>query len=356
MPRSQKPAPADAVKPARSANSVLKLRPAELMEVAVADDDTRLDRWLKRLLPGLSQGQVEKLLRTGQIRVDSRRAKASDRVRSGQMVRLPPLAPQSAERHAVNPVRRLSVQDQQFIRDMVIYEDHELIALNKPAGLAVQGGTKTLRHVDALLAAFGEGDLKPRLVHRIDRDTSGVLLVAKTAQAAGWMTKAFRTRGVNKIYWAVTIGMPHPQEGEIRGFMKKAAGAVDGDREMMVTTVHGDPEGLFAITDYAVVTHAGMRAAWVAMRPVTGRTHQLRFHMCEIGAPIVGDPKYRTLREPPPGLASQLHLHARAIELTRPHGPPLRIQAPLSPHMADAFDLLGFETGQAKDPFAILAR
>lgn len=324
----------------------------------------RLDRFLRREFPGLSQGQIEKWLRSGEIRLDSGRAKSSDRLQTGQELRLPPLrAAIFAPRPGPEAGPRLSQADVNLIRDAVIYEDADLIALNKPHGLAVQGGTKTLRHVDGLLAAFDTGAGKPKLVHRLDRDTSGVLVVAKSAHAAAWITKAFRTRGVDKIYWAVTIGVPHPLEGEIRGFMKKAQGPIAGDREMMVTAAHGDPDGRFAITDYHVIAHAGGKAAWMAMRPVTGRTHQLRFHLALIGSPIVGDPKYGAhaargehRREAPGGLAPLLHLHARGLELRRPDGRKLRFIAPLPPHMTQAFELLGFETGDAKNPFAALSR
>lgn len=350
--------------PASPASADKLVQGVSLRKVDETGEGVRLDRFLKREFPGLTQGQIEKWLRSGEIRVDGGRAKSSDRLKAGQELRLPPLkAAIFAPRPGPEAGPRLSQAEINLIRDAVIYEDADLIAFNKPHGLAVQGGTKTLRHVDGLLAAFDNGEGKPKLVHRLDRDTSGVLVVAKTAHSAAWITQAFRTRGVDKIYWAVTIGAPHPLDGEIRGFMKKAAGPVDGDREMMVTAAHGDPDGRFAITDYTVIAHASGKAAWVAMRPVTGRTHQLRFHMALIGSPIVGDPKYghhasrgEHLREAPGGLAPLLHLHARGLELRRPDGRKLRFIAPLSPHMAHAFELLGFETGDAKNPFAALAR
>jgi 23S rRNA pseudouridine955/2504/2580 synthase len=228
-----------------------------------------------------------------------------------------------------------------------------MIVLNKPHGLATQGGMKTTRHIDALLPGlkFGNED-KPKLVHRLDRDTSGVLVLGRNPAAAAALGEAFRKRTTRKIYWAVVHGLPVPQQGEIRGWMKKAPGARDADREMMRRAKHGDPDAVFAITDYTVVSNAAMTASWVALKPLTGRTHQLRFHMTEIGHAIIGDPKYKGERETPNGLSTKLHLHARAIEIPHPKKGLVKVQAKLPDHMRKTFETLGFDERDAKDPFA----
>lgn len=321
----------------------------QTITIGADEGDARLDRWLRRRAPHLTQGQIEKLIRTGQVRVDGARAKANDRVGPGQVVRLPPL-PDAVERPAKGA---LSAKDQDFIRALVIHRDDDVIALNKPHGLATQGGTKTTRHVDALLDGLKfERDEKPKLVHRLDRDTSGVLVLARHARAAAALGAAFRDRDTEKIYWAIVCGTPKPLAGEIRGWMCKAPGAHDGDREMMQRCVQQDEGAVHAVTQYEVLADAGHRAAWLAMRPVTGRTHQLRFHAAEIGHAIVGDPKYRCDRPTPGGLSAKLHLHARAVRLPHPSGGTLNVSAPLPAHMKESFAALGFDEREAKNPFA----
>jgi 23S rRNA pseudouridine955/2504/2580 synthase len=317
------------------------------LPVTEEDGPVRLDRWLRRRFPHLGQGQVEKLIRTGQIRVDGARAKASDRLAVGQMVRIPPF-PQG-------PPRRegaISEKDEAFVRSLVIHRDDDIIAINKPAGLAVQGGTKTTRHLDGLLdGLIFDAEARPKLVHRLDRDTSGVMLLARHPAAAAALSAAFRSRDTEKIYWAVTIGVPHPQLGEIRSWIKKSPGVKDADRELMRPAAHREEGAVFAITDYVVLADA-RKAAWVALKPLTGRTHQLRFHMTEIGTAIAGDPKYKCDRPAPGGLDHQLHLHARALRLPHPNGKSFSITAPLPPHLKRAFELFGFAERDAKDPFA----
>ncbi len=324
------------------------MNPIYSIAITPEDGDVRLDRWFRRRFPELSQGQIEKLIRTGQVRVDGARAKASDRVGPGQIIRVPPI-PAPAPRAAKS---QLSAEDEAFVKSLVLYRDADVIALNKPPGLAVQGGSKMSRHLDALLEGLKfEADEKPKLVHRLDRDTSGVLMLARHPAAAAAMAGAFKKRTTRKIYWAVVLGAPRPPAGEIRGWLKKAAGPIDGDREMVRRAVHGEPDSLFAITDYCVLSEAGQRAAWMALKPLTGRTHQLRFHMAEIGHAILGDPKYRGEREAPGGLSPFLHLHARAIEMPHPGKATLRVIAPLPTHMRATFDQLGFDERDAKDPF-----
>jgi 23S rRNA pseudouridine955/2504/2580 synthase len=297
----------------------------------------------------LTQGQIEKLIRTGQVRVDGARVKSSDRVSPGQSVRVPPL-PEATPRP---PPGTLSKQDEDFVRSLVLHRDDDVIVLNKPAGLAVQGGPKTTRHLDALLDGLKfDAEKRPKLVHRLDRDTSGCLALARNPRAATALGEAFRDRDTDKIYWAVVVGSPRPKVGEIRGWMRKAPGARDADREMMVQAVQTEEGAVHAVTQYVVLSEAAGRAAWVALRPVTGRTHQLRFHMAEIGHAIAGDRKYKCDRPTPNGLEGALLLHARALRLPHPSGGELKVSAPLPAHMRAAFDILGFDERDGRDPFA----
>lgn len=306
------------------------------------DDGLRLDRWFKKRFPHIPHGRVEKLLRTGQLRVDGKRAKGNLRLEAGQSVRVPPL-PDPSERPDKD--RPVSPQDEAFIRSIIIYEDADLIVLNKPKGLAVQGGSKTTRHIDGMLPALGP---ECRLVHRLDRDTSGVLLVAKNAKSARWLARAFQSRRTEKIYWGVTNGVPRPTTGEIKGYMAKGLtdnsfGNKNAGREIMVAVRHGEDGGKHARTLYQTVSTAGAKAAWVAMQPITGRTHQLRLHMQLLGAPVAGDPKYLTDRPMPGGLENSLHLHARSLSFEGPDGKAYAFTAELPPHMQQAFFTLGFE-------------
>ncbi len=324
------------------------------LSVDADEDDTRLDRWLKRKFHGLTQGQIEKACRTGEIRVDGARAKASTRVKAGQSVRVPPMmAPKGrdAEDEDDKPRTKVKSSDADMIRDLVIYEDERIVALNKPSGLAVQGGTGTTRHIDALSRALVPDTAeKPRLVHRLDRDTTGVLVLAKSVGAANQLGKHFRSRDLDKIYWAVTLGVPHPQSGDIRGWMLKSSGP-GGEKEKMRSAAQNEKGALYALTLYSVIQNAGRKAAWVALKPETGRTHQLRFHMAEMGTAIVGDRKYTCDRETPLGLADGLHLHARALRLPGPAGRPIEIVAPLPPHMVETFAVLGFDETSAENFF-----
>ena len=322
------------------------------LSVDADEDDTRLDRWLKRKFHGLTQGQIEKACRTGEIRVDGARAKANTRVKAGQTVRIPPMtAPKGKEADKDEKPRvRVKSSDADLMRSLVIFEDDRIIALNKPPGIATQGGTGTTRHIDGLSRALVDDTAeKPRLVHRLDRDTSGVLVLAKTAGVANQLSKLFRSRELDKIYWAVTLGVPHPQSGEIRGWMVKSSGP-GGEKEKMRQADQKEEGAVHAVTLYAVVQNAGRKAAWVALKPETGRTHQLRFHMAEIGTSIVGDHKYTCDRETPQGLSDGLHLHARALRLPGPRGP-IEIVADLPPHMKQTFDVLGFDESGGEDFF-----
>ena len=322
-----------------------------LETVSDKEAGVRLDKWVKRRLQ-VTQGQIEKLLRTGQIRVDGARAKSNTRLEVGQEVRLPPVKQQEKRERRDTST---SEADRQFMQELVLYEDDDMIALNKPAGIAVQGGTKMKRHIDGMLGALGTGGVKPKLVHRLDKDTSGVLLVGKTPTATARLGELFRGREMQKVYWAVTVRVPNPPAGQIRSWMRKGTGgALGGDRETMIPAHQGEDGARHAVTDYAVVSTAARRAAWVALRPLTGRTHQLRFHMLEIETSILGDHKYATAREVPTGVGSGLHLHARALIIPRTRGKSLTITAPLPAHMKETFSALGFDEREAgDDPLAV---
>ena len=325
---------------------------AEVKLIAVGDgeDGTRLDRWLRRRWPDLGQTQIHKLARSGQIRVDGARVKADTRLAAGSMVRVPPLPdrPPPAARETV------TAGDAAFARGLVLYEDDEVLALNKPAGLAVQGGTKTLHHIDRLLSVWGEGLGRPRLTHRLDRDTSGVLILGKTPNAAAALSGAFARRRARKVYWAIVEGNPRPVEGTIDLPLIKMG--VD-DRERMTPTDAKDPHGKAAVTEFVTVSRAGPRAAWLALSPRTGRTHQLRAHMLAIGHPILGDPKYNTPQSIAASGPLKLQLHARRLTLPHPSRGVIDIEAPLSPEMQAGFVRFGFEQTEADaDPFAARGR
>ena len=317
------------------------------------DGAGRLDRWFRRHYPGLTHGRLEKLLRTGQIRVDGARARAGDPVAPGQRVRVPPL-PEAPPPQAAAAPPRIRPQDEALLRDAVIYRDDWAIVIDKPAGLAVQGGTNTERHVDALLDGLRfDSAERPRLVHRLDKDTSGVLLIARTAAAAASFTRAFRDKTTRKIYWAIVVGLPTPAQGRISLGLAKSGGP-GGARGY--ERVHADDaEGKSAVTYYRVIDQAGARAAWLALLPVTGRTHQLRAHCAALGTPILGDGKYGGAAAHLPGGAAihRLHLHARSLALPHPMGGTLSVTTPLPPHMQRMWEFFGF-AGDAKEPFAEL--
>jgi 23S rRNA pseudouridine955/2504/2580 synthase len=253
---------------------------------------------------------------------------------------------------------------------MILYEDQDLMVLNKPYGLAVQGGSGTTCHIDGMLASFAnERDERPVLVHRLDRDTAGVLLVAKSRRIAAELGEIFRSRKAQKIYWALVEGVPKPAQGRISLFLAKGDGmegpraphrpAARGALEKMQIVKHGDENAQHSVTYYAVVDKIPGRLAWLSMKPITGRTHQLRAHAEAIGHPIIGDPKYggnvkdRRSQDParqiPEGVERKLHLLARRIVLPHPRGGTLDVTAPLPPHMKKSFEMFGFDV-KREDP------
>jgi len=305
----------------------------------------RLDRWFKRRWPHLNHVQIQKLARSGQIRVDGGRAKPDTRLVAGAQVRVPPLpdAPAPREKGALDP------RDIAFAKSLVLYEDEDVLVLNKPAGLAVQGGTKTSKHIDRLLSAWGEGLQRPRLVHRLDRDTSGVLVLGKSPAAAARLAGAFAKRRAQKTYWALVSGFPKPGEGVLDlPLAKKGV----GDREMVQPAEASDPRAEPAETEFVTISRAGDRVAWMALRPHTGRTHQLRAHMLAMGHPILGDPKYKTEASAELSGDLKLQLHARRLVLAHPSRGQLILEAPTSPELRAGFERFGFDEHEADpEPF-----
>jgi 23S rRNA pseudouridine955/2504/2580 synthase len=317
----------------------------KILTVAEGEDGVRLDRWLRRRWPHLGQTQIHKLARGGQLRVDGGRVKADTRLAAGAQVRVPPL-PEAPPREAM---AGLSSRDVVFARSLVLYEDDEVLVLNKPAGLAVQGGTKTSHHIDRLLSAWGEGLDRPRLTHRLDRDTSGVLVLGKSPGAAARLSGAFARRRAQKTYWAIVEGNPRPVDGVIEAPLAKTG---VGDRELVTPVDPKDPRGQPAVTEFVTVSRAGPRAAWLALRPLTGRTHQLRVHMLALGHPILGDPKYHNAASQEVSGPLKLQLHARRLVLPHPSRGLIDIVAPLSPEMKAGFTRFGFDIHEAADdPF-----
>ena len=354
---------------ASKADAAAAAAPEKVALYDIGEDEAgmRLDRWFRRRFPDLPQSHLNKIVRKGEVRVSGKRADISMRLELGQTVRVPPLrlpaAPAPGEKQ-VNP------EDAEAIRAMTLYEDKDVIVLDKPWGLAVQGGSGTTHHIDGMLEALaGKDGTRPVLVHRLDRDTSGVLLLAKSRRMASDLGEIFRSRKAKKIYWALVEGVPKPAQGRISMFLAKGAGMGDergakgtgrADIERMRVAKHGDPDAQHSLTLYAVVDKVAPRLAWLSMRPITGRTHQLRVHCEAIGHPIVGDPKYNRkpdndparndpLRAVPPGIEPKLHLLARRLILPHPRGGVIDVTAPLPAHMKASFDMFGFEP-PAHDP------
>ncbi len=343
------------------------MRRVQKIRVGEDDGDQRFDRWLRAQFPHLSQGRIEKLCRKGELRVDGKRVKPASRLEVGQLVRIPPL-PDEAEAQAQSRAQ-VSDADARMIKAAVIYRDDHVIVLNKPPGLPVQGGSKQTRHVDGLSEALRFGlEEKPRLVHRLDKDTSGVLVLARTREAAKGLTAAFRHRNTRKIYWAAVAGVPSPRMGTIKYGLVKAPGhGAKGEGEKMhclhPRDVDDTPGAKHATTDYATLEAAGGRCAWMALEPITGRTHQLRAHMAELGHPVIGDGKYGGSGQENMGdgwgaqlggdVSKKLHLHARSLKIEHPVTKALlHLVAPLPPHMAHTWDMFQWSAADVPaDPF-----
>jgi len=318
----------------------------ETATVGPDESGMRVDRFFEARFPGLSFSHIQRIIRKGEVRVNGKRTQPKARLGSGDAVRIPPLkiAPPPPRDDAP-----AADKDRAFLKSITLYEDADVLVLNKPMGLAVQGGSGTTRHVDGMLGALRSQDgQRPRLVHRLDKDTAGCLLVAKTRFAAAALAKTFRSRSARKIYWALVAGVPKPRQGRISTFLAKEEREEDS---FMRIAAHGERGASHAVTYYAVVETAAQRLAWLSLKPVTGRTHQLRAHMAHVGNPIVGDPKYFTKEnwELPGGLQNKLHLLARRIAVPHPRGGTIDVSAPLPPHMQQSWNLLGFDA-QRYDP------
>ncbi|MFL1460863.1 RluA family pseudouridine synthase [Roseococcus sp. DSY-14] len=310
------------------------------LTVPPAEADTRLDRWLKRRFPALTQGALQKMLRTGQIRVDGARAEANTRLPAGAELRVPPM-PDTPPPKAAPRVPEALAQE---LQSRVLWRDDAVLVLDKPHGLPVQGGPGITRHLDGALDALAFEGERPRLVHRLDRDTSGLLVLARSQPAAAALAAAFRGRDVEKTYWAVVAGEPQHKGGQVNLSLSKEPGP-RGER------MAPDPKGQRAVTDFAVLDAARRKAALLELKPHTGRTHQLRVHCAAaLETPILGDGKYGGAAAHLEGLSGQLHLHARRLVLPHPEGGTLEVEAALPPHMAATFRFLGFDAPAPRPP------
>jgi len=317
--------------------------PTSVQNVSVTPDEAgmRVDRFFEARFPGLSFSHIQRVIRKGEVRVNGKRTQPKNRLEAGQTVRIPPLRLDQPKPRA--PGDEADEKTREFLKSITLYEDADVLVFNKPMGLAVQGGSGTTRHLDGMLEVLRDAHgQRPRLVHRLDKDTAGCLLVAKTRFAASALAKTFRSRSARKVYWALVAGVPKVPQGRISTFLAKEE---RDDESFMRIAQHGDKGASHAVTYYAVVDMSGPLLSWISLKPVTGRTHQLRAHMDHIGHPIVGDPKYfaRENWELPGGMQNKLHLLARRIAVPHPRGGVIDVTAPLPPHMQQSWNLLGLD-------------
>ena len=318
-------------------------------KIVTADDDgLRIDRWFRNNFPGLSQGAIEKMLRKGEIRIDGGRAKSNRRITKGEVIRIPPTAQSAVQgsnpktaNHGLSPEKRKA--DKAYIEDISIYQDADILALNKPFGLPVQGGTGATRHIDGLTASLEKNGERPRLVHRLDRDTGGLLILAKTRRAAAALSGALQRHEITKTYWALTAMAPTVRQGRIDlPIGKRIVSTQDGEQERVES--HTNEGAKKALTDFQVVDAAGTGPAFLALRPITGRTHQLRVHCAAIEAPIVGDGKYGGKAAKIEGLPRKLHLFCREMSFVHPStNRKMTLRAPLCGHMQETWNFLSFD-------------
>jgi 23S rRNA pseudouridine955/2504/2580 synthase len=330
----------------RSDSQAEATTPTSVQNVSVTADEAgmRVDRFLEARFPGLSFSHIQRVIRKGEVRVNGKRTQPKNRLEAGQTVRIPPLRLDQPKPRA--PGNEADEKTRAFLKSITLYEDADVLVLNKPMGLAVQGGSGTTRHVDGMLEVLRDAHgQRPRLVHRLDKDTAGCLLVAKTRFAASALAKTFRSRSARKIYWALVAGVPKVQQGRISTYLVKEERE---DESLMRIARHGEKGASHAVTYYAVVETSGPLLSWLSLKPVTGRTHQLRAHMAHINHPILGDPKYfsRENWELPGGMQNKLHLLARRIVVPHPRGGVIDATAPLPPHMQQSWNLLGLDAAR----------
>ncbi|MFD2180860.1 RluA family pseudouridine synthase [Rhodoplanes azumiensis] len=317
--------------------------PTAVQTLVVTADESgmRVDRFFEAHFPSLSFSHIQRIVRKGEVRVNGKRVDTKDRLAEGQSVRVPPLRLDGPKSSGASS--EADEKTRAFLKSITLYEDADVLVLNKPMGLAVQGGSGTTRHVDGMLEALRDArGQRPRLVHRLDKDTAGCLLIAKTRFAASTLAGSFRSRSARKVYWALAAGVPKPRQGRISTFLIKEERE---DESVMRIAKHGEEGASHAVTYYAVVETAAQRLAWLSLKPVTGRTHQLRAHLAHIGHPIVGDPKYFSIEnwELPGGIQNRLHLMARRLVIPHPRQGVIDVTAPLPAHMVQSFNLLGFD-------------
>ena len=328
---------------------VVDLKPqnfsTSVQNVTVTPDENgmRVDRFFEARFPGLSFSHIQRIIRKGEVRIDGKRTEPKNRIEAGQVIRIPPLQLEAPKLRDDAPQAQ---KDRAFIKSITLFEDDDVLVLNKPMGLAVQGGSGTTQHLDGMLGALRGSHpdaQRPRLVHRLDKDTAGCLLVARTRFAAAALAKTFRTRSARKIYWALVAGVPKPKQGRVSTYLAKQEEEEDS---YMRIAKHGDRDAVHAVTYYAVVETAAQKMSWISLKPVTGRTHQLRAHMAHVGNPILGDPKYFNIEnwQFPGGMQNKLHLLARRIVVPHPRGGTIDATAPLPLHMAQSWNLIGFDT------------
>lgn len=364
-PETTPDAASDDPQSAAGAKTGAKTGGVTLLTVTEDEGGLRIDRWFRRRYPTLALSHLAKICRKGEVRVDGKRVETSTRLEEGQKVRVPPLANEAA---AAPAVWRARPEDARALQQMTLFEDKDVLVLNKPYGLAVQGGSGTTHHIDGMLESLARGDTRPVLVHRLDRDTSGVLLIAKSRRMAADLGEIFRSRQAKKIYWALVEGVPKPSQGRISLYLAKGAGMGDDRaagrrkpaasptdaREKMRVARHGEADAQHSLTYYAIVDKVAPRCAWLSMKPLTGRTHQLRAHAEAIGHPIFGDPKYGhrpeddvrrrdPLRAMPEEFERKLHLLARRLVLPHPRGGLIDVTAPLPEHMRRSWEMFGFD-------------
>jgi 23S rRNA pseudouridine955/2504/2580 synthase len=313
------------------------------LTVTADEAGMRVDRFLESRFPQLSFSHIQRIARKGELRVNGKRVETKDRLEEGQDVRMPPVR---LDPTAPRPAKAAD-DAATFLKGITLYEDADVMVIDKPAGLAVQGGSGTTRHVDGLLMSMADPDgQRPRLVHRLDKETSGCLVIAKTRFAASVLAKSFRSRSARKVYWALVAGVPRVRQGRVSTYLAKE----ENERESrMAISKHGGDGAMHAVTFYAVVETSAQKLAWLSLKPVTGRTHQLRAHTAHIGHPIVGDEKYFNVEnwQLPGGIQNRLHLLARRIVIPHPRGQGvIDVTAPLPAHMRQSWNLLGFDDGR----------